>query len=78
MVPGGAVADPADAARGAGVILAFLLLGSEPGGLPGFIEAHLREGLTELGLLDESSPSPDLARLAAVIPGSPPARRCSW
>ena len=54
---------------GAGVILAFLLLGSEPGGLPGFIEAHLREGLTELGLLDESSPSPDLARLAAVIPG---------
>ena len=54
---------------GAGVILAFLLLGSEPGGLPGFIEAHLREGLTDLGLLDESSPSPDLARLAAVIPG---------
>jgi hypothetical protein len=55
---------------GAGVILAFLLLGSEPGGLPGFIEAHLREGLTELGLLDETaSPSPDLARLAAVIPG---------
>jgi hypothetical protein len=54
---------------GAGVILAFLLLGSEPGGLPGFIEAHLREGLTELGLIDESSPSPDLARLAAVIPG---------
>jgi hypothetical protein len=54
---------------GAGVILAFLLLGSEPGGLPGFIEAHLREGLTELGLLDESAPSPDLARLAAVIPG---------
>ena len=54
---------------GAGVILAFLLLGSEPGGLPGFIEAHLREGLTELGLLDEAAPSPDLARLAAVIPG---------
>ena len=54
---------------GAGVILAFLLLGSEPGGLPGFIEAHLREGLTGLGLLDESAPSPDLARLAAVIPG---------
>jgi hypothetical protein len=55
---------------GAGVVLAFLLLGSEPGGLPGFIEAHLREGLTELGLLDETaSPSPDLARLAAVIPG---------
>jgi hypothetical protein len=55
---------------GAGVILAFLLLGSEPGGLPGFIETHLREGLTELGLLDESAPpSPDLARLAAVIPG---------
>jgi Predicted membrane protein (DUF2232) len=54
---------------GAGVILAFLLLGSEPGGLPGFIEAHLREGLTELGLLDQSAPSPDLARLAAVIPG---------
>ena len=54
---------------GAGVILAFLLLGREPGGLPGFIEAHLREGLTDLGLLDESSPSPDLARLAAVIPG---------
>ena len=54
---------------GAGVILAFLLLGSEPGGLPGFIEAHLREGLTGLGLLDESATSPDLARLAAVIPG---------
>ena len=54
---------------GAGVILAFLLLGSEPGGLPGFIEAHLREGLIGLGLLDESAPSPDLARLAAVIPG---------
>jgi hypothetical protein len=55
---------------GAGVVLAFLLLGSEPGGLPGFIEAHLREGLTELGVLEEgSAPSPDLARLAAVIPG---------
>jgi hypothetical protein len=55
---------------GAGVVLAFLLLGSEPGGLPGFIEAHLREGLTELGLLEEgAAPSPDLARLAAVIPG---------
>jgi hypothetical protein len=54
---------------GAGVILAFLLLGSEPGGLPGFIEAHLREGLIGLGLLDEAAPSPDLARLAAVIPG---------
>jgi Predicted membrane protein (DUF2232) len=55
---------------GAGVVLAFLVLGSEPGGLPGFIEAHLRDGLTELGLLDETaSPSPDLARLAAVIPG---------
>jgi Predicted membrane protein (DUF2232) len=53
---------------GAGVILAFLLLGSEPGGLPGFIEAHLREGLTALGLLDEAA-APDLARLAAVIPG---------
>jgi hypothetical protein len=55
---------------GAGVVLAFLLLGSEPGGLPGFIEAHLREGLTELGLLEEgAAPSDDLARLAAVIPG---------
>jgi Predicted membrane protein (DUF2232) len=54
---------------GAGVILAFLLLGSEPGGLPGFIEAHLREGLTALGLLDEAAAAPDLARLAAVIPG---------
>ena len=55
---------------GAGVVLAFLLLGSEPGGLPGFIEAHLREGLTELGVLEEgAAPSPDLARLAAVIPG---------
>jgi hypothetical protein len=54
---------------GAGVVLAFLLLGSEPGGLPGFIEAHLRTGLSELGLLDEAAPSPDLARLAAVIPG---------
>jgi hypothetical protein len=54
---------------GAGVILAFLLLGSEPGGLPGFIEAHLREGLSALGLLDEAAAAPDLARLAAVIPG---------
>ncbi len=54
---------------GAGVVLAFLLLGSEPGGLPGFIEVHLREGLTALGLLDESAAAPDLARLAAVIPG---------
>ena len=56
---------------GIGVVLAFALLGGEPGGLPGFIEQHLREGLTELGLLDEGepSPSPDLARLAAVIPG---------
>jgi hypothetical protein len=55
---------------GLGVVLAFVLLGSEPGGLPGFIEQHLREGLTELGLLDEgAAPSPDLARLAAVIPG---------
>jgi Predicted membrane protein (DUF2232) len=55
---------------GAGVVLAFLLLGSEPGGLPGFIEEHLRTGLSELGLLDEATePSPDLARLAAVIPG---------
>ena len=55
---------------GAGVVIAFVLLGSEPGGLPGFIEQHLREGLTELGLLDATAePSPDLARLAAVIPG---------
>ena len=55
---------------GIGVVLAFVLLGGEPGGLPGFIEQHLREGLSELGLLDESAaPSPDLARLAAVIPG---------
>jgi hypothetical protein len=55
---------------GIGVVLAFLLLGGEPGGLPGFIEQHLRAGLTELGLLEEGeSPSLDLARLAAVIPG---------
>jgi hypothetical protein len=54
---------------GASVILAFLLLGSEPGGLPGFIEGHLREGLTALGLLHEAEAAPDLARLAAVIPG---------
>ena len=55
---------------GLGVILAFVLLGGQPGGLPGFIEEHLREGLSELGLLDEAAtPTPDLARLAAVIPG---------
>jgi Predicted membrane protein (DUF2232) len=55
---------------GLAVVLAFVLLGGEPGGLPGFIEQHLREGLIELGLLDQSEqPSPDLARLAAVIPG---------
>jgi Predicted membrane protein (DUF2232) len=55
---------------GLAVVLAFVLLGGEPGGLPGFIEQHLRAGLIELGLLDQSEqPSPDLARLAAVIPG---------
>jgi hypothetical protein len=54
---------------GLGVVLAFVLLGGEPGGLPGFIEAHLRRGLSELGLLDETAPPPDLGRLAAVIPG---------
>jgi Predicted membrane protein (DUF2232) len=54
---------------GLGVVLAFVLLGGEPGGLPGYIEEHLRAGLTELGLLDEAAPPPDLARLAALIPG---------
>jgi len=54
---------------GLGVVLAFLLLGNQPGGLPGFIEHHLQQGLSELGLLDEAAPPPDLARLAAVIPG---------
>ena len=50
---------------GLGVVLAFVLLGGQPGGLPGFIEEHLRQGLSELGLLDEATPPPDLARLAA-------------
>jgi hypothetical protein len=55
---------------GLGVICAFVLLGGEPGGLPGFIQEHLRVGLTELGLLEEGEePPPNLARLAAVIPG---------
>jgi hypothetical protein len=55
---------------GLGVVLAFVLLGAEPGGLPGFIEERLRTGLTALGLLDETeAPGPDLSRLAAVIPG---------
>ena len=38
MVPGGLLLTQLTLLAGAGVILAFLLLGSEPGGLPGFIE----------------------------------------
>ena len=54
---------------GLGVLVAFVLLGGRPGGLPGFIEEHLRVGLSEVGLLEGTTPSPNLARLAAVIPG---------
>ena len=54
---------------GLGVVAAFVLLGGQPGGLPGYIEEHLRVGLTDLGLLDEAAPAPDLARLAKLIPG---------
>jgi hypothetical protein len=53
-----------------GVVLAFVLLLGEPGGLPGFIEGHLHQGLIELGWLDAAAPMPpELARMAARIPG---------
>lgn len=53
-----------------GVVLAFVMLGGQPGGLPGFLEDRLHEGLIGMGLLEEDAPRPPgIARIAAVIPG---------